>query len=346
MKRLSSANLRALVILLVFLTISIGYIARFDVGNLSTLGFGIISAICPLGFLETALADRSIILRALLSFVAVGALVILLGRVFCSWICPVPLIQRWFPGRKKQARELAEQIDSAVKAAEASVPPEADRQRELPGVDEPFEANRLSKMGEAGEVNEADGVGGAYEATSAAVLPVAVTPATTKGAAKNLKLDSRHLVLGGSLLSAAVFGFPVFCLICPVGLSFATLLVVFRLFGAGEMTWALLAFPLILILELVVFRKWCSKICPLGALISLLAGANRLLRPKVDDAKCLVTTKDIDCSICHRACTRENIDLRHPATSAGALSDCTKCRDCADACPTKAISFPLLSRKR
>ena len=29
------------------------------------------------------------------------------------------------------------------------------------------------------------------------------------------KLDSRHYVLGGALLSTAIFGFPVFCLACP-----------------------------------------------------------------------------------------------------------------------------------
>ena len=42
------------------------------------------------------------------------------------------------------------------------------------------------------------------------------------------KLDSRHYVLGGALLSTAVFGFPVFCLVCPIGLTFATVLVVWR----------------------------------------------------------------------------------------------------------------------
>jgi ferredoxin-type protein NapH len=298
MKRLSSANLRALAILLVFLVIALGYVARLDVGNLSTFGFGIVSAICPLGFLETTLAERSLIPRALLSFGAIVLITILLGRAFCSWICPVPLIQRWFPGRKKQARELAEQIDNTTKAAESS---------EAPAVEVPL------------------------------IL--------SGGKARNLKLDSRHVVLGGTLLSAAVFGFPVFCLICPIGLTFATLLVVLRLFGAGEMTWALLVFPLILILELVVFRKWCSKICPLGALISLISGVNRLLRPRIDDSKCLATARGIDCAICHRACTREDIDLRRPATSSGALSDCTKCRECADACPTRAISFPLLPKK-
>ena len=60
------------------------------------------------------------------------------------------------------------------------------------------------------------------------------------------KLDSRHYVLGGALLSTAVFGFPVFCLVCPIGLTFATVLVVWRLFAAGDMTWSV-----VLILSLI-----------------------------------------------------------------------------------------------
>ncbi|MDR1422428.1 MAG: 4Fe-4S binding protein [Coriobacteriales bacterium] len=289
MRRFKATHVRTLIILLVALVIMVGYVARLDVGNLSTLGYGIISAICPLGFLETTLAGKSFILRALVSFVLVIALVIVLGRVLCAWICPVPLIQRWLPKRKKKAREQME-----------------DRRADL----------ALSEDRQPG--------------------------GRRRGAAR---LDSRHWVLGGSLLSAAVFGFPVFCLICPVGLTFATLLVLFRLFGYGETTLTLLVFPAILILELVVFRKWCSKICPLGALVSLVAGLNRFFRPKINDSKCLVTSRGIDCSLCHEACAREGIDLRRPLASKTALNDCTKCRDCADACPTKAIIFPLLASR-
>lgn len=299
MKRLSSANIRALIILLVALGITIGYVVSFDMGNLSTFGYDIISIICPLGFLETALADRSIVLRALVSFVVIVLLIVLFGKVFCAWICPTSLIQRWFPGRKKKEQELAKHVDSTVKAAEV-----ASVEKRTP------EGTLIT------------------------------------GKHRNVKVDSRHIVLGGSLLSSLIFGFPVFCLVCPVGLTFASILLIYRLFGFGEMTWALLVFPVILVLELVVFRKWCSKICPLGALISLVSGVNRFFRPKIDDSRCLVTAKGVDCTICHSVCTRENIDLRRPANSEGALSDCTKCRDCADYCPTKAISFPLISKEQ
>ncbi|MFR1638333.1 MAG: 4Fe-4S binding protein [Eggerthellaceae bacterium] len=69
-----------------------------------------------------------------------------------------------------------------------------------------------------------------------------------------------------ALLSTAVFGFPVFCLICPVGLTFATLIAVWRLFQFNEVALSLLVFPAMLALEVLVLRKWCSRFCPLGAL--------------------------------------------------------------------------------
>jgi ferredoxin-type protein NapH len=321
MKRISTANLRAVIIAILAAVILFGYIAKLDVGNLSALGTGIIATICPLGAIETTLASLTVIPRALIAVLIAVVFVVILGRVFCAWVCPVPLIQRWFPGHKRKEKELADEIDVMSAVAKANTTASADED-----VDASAEAT-------------------VTVSTGAAVAEEAKNTASLCGRLRNVKLDSRHVVLGGSLLSAAVFGFPVFCLICPVGLTFASLLVIYRLFGFGEVTWAIVVFPLILVFELVVFRKWCSKICPLGALMSLVAGANRLFRPHIDDRKCLAT-RGIRCSLCAKACDRENIDLRHPASSQGALSDCTKCGDCADACPTKAISFPLLSRGR
>lgn len=87
----------------------------------------------------------------------------------------------------------------------------------------------------------ADGAGAGTEATAEPAPLSADEQAALKGcgskagcsscAEKRAALDSRHVILGGSLLSAAVFGFPVFCLICPIGLTFATIVLVMRLFG-------------------------------------------------------------------------------------------------------------------
>lgn len=158
------------------------------------------------------------------------------------------------------------------------------------------------------------------------------------------KLDSRHIVLGGSLLTALVFGFPVFCLICPIGLTFATILLIFLLFGNGDITWSVVVAPFVLVLEVVVFRKWCSKICPLSALMSLVAKGNRTFRPTIDDSKCLETSHGAKCEKCAQACA-VGINPRHPEKGAS-WNECEKCRDCVDACPASAIKMPFLPTKK
>jgi ferredoxin-type protein NapH len=106
----------------------------------------------------------------------------------------------------------------------------------------------------------------------------------------------------------------------------------------------LLVFPAILIFEIVVCRKWCRKICPLGALLSLLGGLNRFFHPRVNRSLCRYSSQKMDCAHCKSVC-EENIDLHHSEKSR-AMAECTKCRECADVCPAGAISFPLFSRKR
>ncbi|MDR3437925.1 4Fe-4S binding protein [Telmatospirillum sp.] len=151
---------------------------------------------------------------------------------------------------------------------------------------------------------------------------------------------TRYYVLGGALLSSAIFGFPVFCLVCPIGLFFATLFGLMRLLRFNEPTITLVVFPIVLIVEIIVLRKWCSRICPLGALIGLVSRFNRTLRPEVDAGACLATTRGLKCLACRRVCP-EDID---PHEGRGQAAQCTKCRDCADNCPAGAIRFPWRKR--
>lgn len=158
------------------------------------------------------------------------------------------------------------------------------------------------------------------------------------------KLDSRHYVLGGALLSTAVFGFPVFCLVCPIGLTFATVLVVWRLFAAGDMTWSVVLIPLLLVVELVFLRKWCTRFCPMAGLMNLVSRFSKTWRPVIDESKCLETVNGAACSKCAIACEAD-INLRHPDFGERTLADCTRCRACVDACPAKAVSMPFLVKK-
>ncbi len=159
---------------------------------------------------------------------------------------------------------------------------------------------------------------------------------------KTVKPDMRHAVLGGALASSAVFGFPVFCLICPVGLSFATFILLWRFVQFNEASWGIIVFPLIIILEVVVLRKWCGRICPMGALLSLISAKSKHFQPKVNHEMCLRDTHNASCKHCAEACPEE-ID---PVANLGdnSMSECLRCRSCADACPMKAITLPFRSK--
>jgi ferredoxin-type protein NapH len=158
---------------------------------------------------------------------------------------------------------------------------------------------------------------------------------------KRLKLDSRHAILGGSLISAAIFGFPVFCLICPIGLSFATVMLLWRAFSLGDATIGIVLVPALLIVEVVFLRKWCGRFCPLSALMNLVARFSKTCLPTIDESKCIESTTEKPCSTCAIVC-EAGINLRHPEYGEHTLADCTRCNNCVDNCPAKAIRIPFL----
>ena len=271
----------------------------------------------------TMIATKTMIPRAVISVVIALALILLFARAFCGWVCPVPVVSK--------IRGIFSKKTSNTDMTGTGVLPASE--------------NPLVKAAVA------DGAGAGTEAAAEPAPLSADEQAALKGcgskagcsscAEKRAALDSRHVILGGSLLSAAVFGFPVFCLICPVGLSVATFIALWRLLQFSEATLSLVVFPVILVAEIVLLRKWCHRFCPLGALLGLMARLNRTFRPTVAAESCLHCS-GASCSRCADVCP-EGIDLHHPEASVS-LAECTKCGECRDACPAHAISFPLLAR--
>ncbi|MBQ6454274.1 MAG: 4Fe-4S binding protein, partial [Coriobacteriales bacterium] len=280
---MKKSTLRMLIALAILVIISVGFVTFGGIGTLSAIGWKDISLLCPLGALTTMLASKTLVPQVIISLVLVVALILVLGRTFCGWACPVPLVSK--------LRHVASPASARAKA-------EAKER----------EAIRCDACGE------------------------------NKG-----KIDSRHIILGGSLLSALVFGFPVFCLIWPIGLTFATILLVILLFSGGDITWSLVVVPVLLLVEVIFFRKWCSKICPVSALMSLIAKGNKTLQPQIDADKCLQTSKGVACHKCATACP-EGIDL-HDLAKGAPMSECTRCFACVEACPTQAITIPFLPKK-
>ncbi len=157
------------------------------------------------------------------------------------------------------------------------------------------------------------------------------------GKRDGLQLDSRHAVLAGAVGTSFLFGFPVFCLVCPVGLSFATVIGLWNLFRFNETSWGLVIIPLILIAEIVLFRRWCTTFCPISALLSLVAAKSPFLRPVVEKSSCL-RSKGVDCRACVAVCP-EAVDPHSPS-----IPECSRCGECVAACPAGAVSIPLRAK--
>ena len=307
-----SKKLRVIIPVAILVLAGVGFVAHTGFGNLSAIGWESISVLCPLGALTTMFASKTVVPRAVISLVLAVIAIIIFGRAFCAWACPVPVVSKLRTAFKKQDKPAdggagVQGGDASAKALDS-----ADANHDVP-VELSDKEKRSLKS------------------------PCAACAA---GCAPS---NSRHLVLGSALLSAAIFGFPVFCLVCPIGLSFALVFVLINLFGAGDVTWSVVAIPVLLLVEVVFFKKWCSHICPISALMSLVGKANRTLRPTIDNERC-IEAQGGTCGRCGQVC-EVGIDPRHPELGAS-WSECTKCRACVDVCPGSAITMPLVPKKQ
>ena len=83
-KPLKSSWLRTLIPVAFILFTVVGTIWHTGWGTLSSFGWKEIAAICPLGALETMLAEKTILPRALAALAVFFVLVVIFGRFFCG----------------------------------------------------------------------------------------------------------------------------------------------------------------------------------------------------------------------------------------------------------------------
>ena len=118
MKKMKARTLRTIVTFAVLVRVAIGYFTAWGIGNLSGFGWDAFSVLCPLGYLESLVAGKTFVPRAFISFVVILVLIVVFGRVFCAWICPMPTLQRLIPGVRRRKRKDAAQVSQEVSVCE------------------------------------------------------------------------------------------------------------------------------------------------------------------------------------------------------------------------------------
>lgn len=249
MRKRRTGALRTALPILILAMLAVGPKLGIVYGSICTLTSGSLTLSCPLGFLQACAASNMIISSLVIPATITVLVTVLVGRVFCGWMCPHGLIE-----------------DSTA---------------------------RLGKVRVSRVRIRAFGI----------TLLLAV------------------------LAASALFHYPVFCLICPVGVICRNLI---SFSSHGTLGLDLMVIPTIILLETFLAR-WCVGICPLGITLSLLGRIN-ILNPKIDETKCT------DCSVCSKVCPMgiPLTEVKKPN-----LEDCTKCLKCSEKCPQKAISWAL-----
>lgn len=328
-KFFTGPRLRALAALAFFLLFLLGLAVHTGWGTASSFGIAEIAAICPLGNLEAMLASKTFLPRALVGFAVFLVVAALLGRFFCGWLCPVPWVEKALSKLRAPGRRFGLGLKESPAASET------------PRTSACTTTNASSNTASESGKNAPRSCPSGASCSSSSCKDCALA-SRVKEKADQATEKTPYWILGGALASSAVFGFPVFCLICPVGLTFALTVALWRLFEFNETNWAILWFAGFLVLELLVLRRWCSRFCPLGALWTLASRLNRFFRPKAREDLCTRMTHGVPCTICRDVCP-EGIDPASVANDPMLLARCTKCGACAAACPTGAVHFPFLA---
>lgn len=272
----------------------------------------------PFGGLQVLLSGQVGFDLFFSTLVAISIFVIfiaILGNVFCSWSCPVGSV--------------IDSFDWIV----GRVFPRFDSKREM------ITRRRVER--ERNQKKQKNKVG-------CSVCPLNWLSGKVAGG-----------VLVSSLVGSFVFRFPVFCALCPIGIVSRGLFhfkAMMSATGAWMVYWLemlLIPFGAVL-LSLRERRFFCKRLCPVGAFLGGVGGFNPLIKPKIEDDKCVMKVCPEDCKDsldgcytcrvlddykCEKVCPVD-IDLGNH----GSLARCTKCMECYIVCPYEAMSIDLTGR--
>jgi MauM/NapG family ferredoxin protein len=252
----------------------------------------------PLAGASAMLSEHAWLSRFGLLFATV-ALTVVLGRVWCGWICPLGTLLEWFTFRRARRRAL-------------SLPPRLRQVKYVLLV-------VILVMAAVGSLTllVLDPL-----ALLTRTMAVSVLPAVNYGVTR-----LEQLLYHVDALQPRIDWFEAHARGAVVpGTQ--------QVFAGGLLV--ALVLLAIVALNALADRFWCRTLCPLGALLGLVAKVS-LLRPTTGK-RCT------SCALCAHACRLDAIDL-HEVTTAAAdeaqtsppaavvTSECVMCLDCLVACP-------------
>lgn len=245
----------------------------------------------PLAMLAHALASRTLLAGSALALLTV-ALALACGRAWCGWLCPLGTLLDFFPLRRASSRR---------------PPPEAWRSAKYALLLTLLWAALLGNL----TLMVLDPLTILFRGLSAAVWP----------AVDQVVTAAERVLYQVPFLQGAIAAFDgwVRPKVLPPEPAFYRLAWLYGavLLGVVALNWA-------------APRFWCRYLCPLGALLGLLAKVG-LVHREVND-RC------IQCDACARACPTGTIRAEEGYGSDPA--ECTLCLECLAACPVEAIQFP------